>query len=359
MKLRMSRVLPSMLLVVIISTFLSTSLFAQTKKPYTIVNLVSRFGSPQYTAGTAFEEVFKKADSWVQWKVQETPGAMYNQKYIYQNNEKMMSGEAPPVVRFGSSSIIAWFKEGRPPFNKLAIPEASSALFSTASFVTAFITFDENIKSTRDLAGKRVGVPPKSQAFMSTLALKPYFDKGLGIWDKVNWQFIGSVNSKDALLNNRIDVHCASFIGRVETQEDGSLVVTGGAPMPPEMEIMNSGRKFYIVPIDKEVIENSYDFSKDMRLFPAVIRKGAIKGIDQEIDTMVANGIMFAPTYLPRDVVEEVIRVRHQYRKELAKYHASLAFYPENPYPAGVPKEWVVPGVEEAVKELGLPIPKK
>jgi TRAP-type uncharacterized transport system substrate-binding protein len=358
MKRLTSRTSLSVILIVIFSVFLSTTLIAQSKRPYTIVNFVAQFGSPQYTAGTAFEEVFKKADSWVRWQVQEIPGAAYNQRYIFENNEKMKSGEIPPVFRFGSSSIISWFIEGREPFEKHAIPEASGALFSTSSFITAFITFDESIKSTRDLVGKRVGVPPRSQVFMSTLALKPYFEKGLGIWDKVNWQYVGSGNSKDALLNNRIDVHMASFMGRVEPQEDGTLVVTAGAPMPPEMEIMNSGRKYYIISTDPEVVKKSYDFSVDMRLYPAVIKKGAIKGIDYDVQTMVANGIMFAPQYLPKDVVKEIIRVRYQYRKELANYHASLAFYPENPYPAGVPEEWVVPGVREAVEELGLVIPK-
>jgi hypothetical protein len=61
---------------------------------------------------------------------------------------------------------------------------------------------------------------------------------------------------------------------------------------------------------------------------------------------------------MPDDVAIEIIRVRHEYRKELGKYHAMLKLLPETPYPIGTPKEYVHPGVIKAMKKLGLPIPE-
>lgn len=358
MKHRISLGLRAMMVIIILSLLLPAWIFAQSKRPYTISHMTTPFGTVGYITGTALEEVFKKADSWVQWKFQETPGAMYMNKYIFKNRKKLASGEMPPVITNSSASIMAWFKEGRPPFKKIMVPEASGGLFSSPSYVSVFLTFDKNIKSTRDFVGKKVGIPEKSRPFMSILPLKPYFAKGLGIWNKVDWQFIGVTNSKDALLNNRIDVHLATFFGRIETQPDGTQVVVAGSPRPADMEIMNSGRKFYVIPFEGEIITKSFDFSRNMMLFPGILKKGAVKGINHDVPCLVSNGMAKAPMYLPKDVVKEIIRVRYHYRKELAKYHSSLAYFPENPYPVGIPEKWVVPGVREAVEELGLEVPK-
>ena len=345
-------------LALMISVLIPLRSFAQDHAPYTILHLTPPFGTPLYTEGNALESVFKKSGSWIQWKAQETPGGLYQNKYTFDNLEKMKSGDMPPVVVTTSAATFPWTKEGRPPLDKTPHTE-SGALFSTSSYISVFLTFDPKIASTRDFAGKKVGIPEKSRIFASTLPLMPYFKKGLGIWDKVEWQYIGVTNSKDALLNDRIDVHAATFMGRAEEAPDGSFVCTAAAPGPPEMELMNSGRKFHVVPFDPEVVKRSYDFSKDMMLYPILIKKGAIKGIEQNVWGIVANGVTKAAIPLPAEVVAEIIRVRYEYRKELAKFHATLNFYPQNPYPAGVPEKWIAPGVKEAVLSLGLEIPKQ
>lgn len=341
--------------VLVIMMFNSTVLAEQ--KPYTIVQMTTPFGTPMYTEGTAMEEVFKKAGSWVNWKVQETPGAMFVQRYYFENKDKMMSGEVPPVVTSFSASVMPFVIEGRKPFDKYPVP-FSGALFSSPSFITLFATFDSDIKSAKDFSGKKVGIAEKSRPFTGVLAHMPYFAKGLGIWKKVGWQFIGPVNSKDALLNDRIDVHASTFRGKVELADDGSYICTKMAPATPTMELMNSGRKLQFVGYDPDVIKKSFDFSKDMMVYPVLIKKGAHEGIDQDIWGLIAIGLYRAPSFLPDDVVNEIIRVRHEYREELAKYHAIMKFFPENPYPVGVPEEWVIPGVTKAMKSLNLTIPK-
>ncbi|NNL75245.1 MAG: hypothetical protein HKO68_02780 [Desulfobacterales bacterium] len=327
------------------------------QKPYTIVQMTTPFGSPMYTEGTAMEEVFKKAGSWVSWKVQETPGAMFVQRYYFENKDKMIAGKVPPVVTSFSASVMPFVIEGRKPFDKYPVP-FSGALFSSPSFITLYATFDPDIKSAKDFSGKKVGIAEKSRPFTGVLAHMPYFAKGLGIWKKVGWQFIGPVNSKDALLNDRIDVHSSTFRAKVELSDDGGYVCTKMAPATPTMELMNSGRKLHFVGYDPEIIKKSYDFSKDMMVYPVLIKKGAYEGIEQDIWGLIAIGLYRAPSFLPDDVVKEIIRVRHEYRDELAKYHAILKFFPENPYPVGVPEKWVIPSVTKAMKELNLSIPK-
>ena len=326
------------------------------KEPYTIVHLGNAFGSPMYTQGTAFEEIFKKAGSWVKWKVQETPGAMYNNKYLFQNMAKMKSGELPPVITSASASIIGHTNEGRPPFDMIPTPNAC-ALFSSPSFISLFNTFDPAIETTSDFAGKSVGIPEKSRIFSSTLLMKPYFDKGLDIWDKVEWQFIGSINSKDALLNGRIDVRASTFMGKIEKAPDGTFVCTSMAPTTPTLEVLGSGRKHLLIGWNPTVVTKSFDFAKDQRIYPVLIKKGALKGLDRDIWGIAALGVYRAPDFLPQDVIQEIIRVRYEYRDELAKYHAAMQFFPKNPYPLGVPEKWIVPGVKKAMENLNIPLP--
>jgi len=335
----------------------SQLLMGQTvKKPYKIVHLANRFGTVMYTEATAFEQIFKKSGSWIEYTVRETPGAMYNNKFLFQNKDKMKSGKMPPVITSSSASIMGYTNGGRPPFKK--IPTAYfQAVFSSAAFVSLFMTFDSNIKSTKDLIGKKVGIPQKARIFSSTLFLKPYFDKGLGIWKKVDWQYIGAINSKDALLNDRIDARLSNFRAKVELV-NGTYICTKLAPAAPALEILGSGKKVQMFGFDPAVIKKSYNFSKDMTIYPVLIKKGAAEWIKKDTWATLALGVYRVPDFLPREVVKELIRVRYEYRDELAKYHKALGLMPDNPYPLGVPDKWVQPEVKNAMNELGITIPK-
>jgi hypothetical protein len=56
-------------------------------------------------------------------------------------------------------------------------------------------------------------------------------------------------------------------------------------------------------------------------------------------------------------MVQELLRIRNEYREEFGKHQPMLKLLPGSPYPLGVPKKYVHPGVEKAMKKLGLPIP--
>ena len=353
LRYRMQKTVLSLFLVA--AVFLPGSLWAQQKK-VAVTNMTTPFGTPMYTQGVAFEEVFKKAKSWVEWKAQETPGAMYIVKYVFKNQKKIETGQVPQVVSPSSGGVLPFLIEGRKPFTKINIPN-NRALFSMPSYSMVFVTFDPNIKSLKDLAGKKVGIAEKSRPFQGVLAIGPYFMKGLKNWKKVKWQFLGAANSKDALLNNKIDAHYATFMGSVDQAKDGSFSTRKLAPGPALLELMNSGRKLYFIPWEPEVIKKSYDFSKDMLSYPILVKKGAVEGLDREIYFRLSVGTIAGDVSMPDNVLQEIIRVRHEYRKELGKYHATLKLLPDNPYPAGIPDKWVHPGVKKAMRNLNIPIP--
>jgi len=326
------------------------------QEPVEVVCMTTPFGTPMYNAGLAFEKVFQKDGSWVKWKVQPTPGAMYIVRYYKTNEQKLIDGEVSQVMGPGSVANLPFITEGRPPFTKFAVP-GLRAVFSQPAIITMFCTFDEAIKSASDFKGKRVGIAEKSRPFQGVLALKPYFGKGLGIWDDINWQYLGAVNSKEALLNNRIDAHYSTFYAGVDVMPDGTFVCTKMAPSTPTLELINSGRNLHFVGFDPETFKNSHDFSKDMIAYPVLVKKGAFDGLDQDVWARLSPGIFMGHESMPDDVVREIIRVRHKYRAEMARYHAALAFFPQTPYPVGTPEKWVHPGVKKAMESLNIPMP--
>lgn len=326
------------------------------KKSVEVVFMTTPFGSALYNLGAAFEQVFKKRNSWVKIKHQETPGDMYLVRFFVMNQGKIASGKMTQRLVGNCVCTINHVNGGQPPLDKYPLKD-SRGIFSSPSFISFHGSFDPSIKNHRDLAGKRVGTAEKARIFSWLLNNKPYFGKGLGIWDKIKWANLGEMGSKDAMLNNKIEVTSISYQGSVSVDKNGNYFTTGLAPVTPTLELLNSGRKVHYIPYDAKVIKKSYDPVKDMLLFPILIKKGADVSIKKDIMGIVAIGAVTAMKSMSNDVVEEIIRIRHKYRKDFANYHAVLKYMPENPYPLGTPKKWVHTGVKKAMKKLRIPLP--
>lgn len=355
MKLK-KRIIVSIICVALLGQFTIGGIVLADQKKVVIESLSTPFGSAPYVAASAFEQVFNKANSWVDWKIKETPGAMYMVKYFFQNKEAIAAGEKNQLIIGTSTGVLGHINEARPPFKPFTNMN-QRALFATNAFIYLFSTFDASIKDMKNLAGKKVGAAEKPRVFAGTLLHKPYFEKGLGIWDKVDWQMIGPGNSKNAMLNNQIDAHSSVFLGQIEKSPDGTLVCRKLGPSTATMELQNSGRKLYLIDNDPELIKKSYDFNVDMRVYPVLVKKGAHESIDRDMWARCVIGVYVVHESMPDDVVQEIIRVRYQYHNDLGKFHAALKMYPENPYPVGVPEEWIHPGVKKAMKALNISMP--
>ncbi|MBU2547478.1 MAG: ABC transporter substrate-binding protein [Proteobacteria bacterium] len=355
----MKRFAISLIVVLALAFCLAPPAAAEQKKPVDVVIMTTPFGTGMYNVGAAFEQVFKKAGSWVHIKHQETPGAMYMYKYMIQNLPKMKSGEVPQTIFAGGTGNLEYLAQGRQPFDKLKWPTVRS-LVSNAGLVGFYVTMDPNIKSLKDLAGKRVGTAERARPFLGVLLDQPLFGNALGIYDKIDFAPLGDVGAKDAFLNGKLDAVRVGFGARMEVAEDGSFFINVMAPAAPTMEILSSGKKILVLPIEREWTEKGFDFSKDQIVYPALIKQKALPKILKE-DIWARAGFMClqCDASLPDDIVEEIVRVRHEHRQDFGKYHAALALFPSTPYPIGGPRKFVHPGVIKAMNTLGLPIPRE
>lgn len=346
-----------LVIVVSTSTIFSTTIFAA-EKTVQVKGLAHPFGTSRYTIMQAIADVHKKANSWVRVEPIETPGSMYMLKYITSHRDTIATGEEPSWLVVGEAPTTIFIGEGRPPVEKVKAPQWV-ALYSLPSFVYAYVTFDPNIKTLSDLVGKRVGLSEKARVFSGLLANKPLFEKGLGIWDKVDWHWLGEIGSKDALLNKRIDAMQTVVLGKTAIAPDGlSYICTDIAPTEVFLELIESGRELYFIDTEPELVNKSFDIYTDMEMMPVLVKKEAYGSLKRDFWGRHMDGHMVTDITMPQDVLQEMIRVRYEYAKELGKYHKFLEMLPDEPWPTGTPRQFMHPGIPRAFKNLGIPIPK-
>ncbi len=324
-------------------------------KPVTVVFMTTQFGTHMYAIGAAAEQVFKKAGSWVRIKHQPTPGAMYMYRYIVKNRENMIKGQVPYTIAIGATALVDFLREGRPPFKRFPWPTVK-ALVSSPAVMGVYATFDPKIKRLKDLAGHRVGTGERSRPFQGILLDKPLF-ASLGIFRKIKWARLGSLGCKDAFLNGKIDVVPIRFMGLL-IEKKGMLVTPKVAAGPATMEILNSGKKLYFIPMTPAELARIKKIPGALAQHPILFLKGAFKGLDHNLWGRTGPGAVLCDSSLPDDVAAEIVRVWTKHRKDFARYHAVLNFLPLTPYPLGARPDQVHPGTLKAMKKMGLPIPQ-
>ena len=328
----------------------------ETHKPVDVVFMTTPFGTHMYNVGAAGEQVVKKAGSRERIKHQKTHGAMYMYRYIAKNREKMKEGKVDNTLVIGSASIVDFLAEGRKPFDKVPWPTVK-ALVSSPAIMGVYGTFDPDIKTLDDLAGKKVGTGERSRPFQGVLLDKPLFGV-MGIYKDIKWAPLGAIGCKDAFLNGKIDVIPLRFMGMLMIGPKGGFVCPKSAGGPATMEIMNSGRKIYFVPMTPSDLAKANKVPGALTQYPILFKKGAFKGLEQDLPGRAGPGAVLCDASLPDDIAEEIVRVWSKHRKDFAKYHAVLNFMPMTPYPLGASADQVHPGTVKAMKQMGLPIPE-
>ncbi|MCJ8501041.1 TAXI family TRAP transporter solute-binding subunit [Desulfatitalea alkaliphila] len=331
-------------------------LAAAQREPVDVVFMTTPFGTHMYASGAAAEQVFKKAGSWVRVKHQETPGAMYMYRYVVENLEKMKKGEAPHTLVMGAPDLLPFLLEARPPFEKVRWPGVK-AVVPNPSVMGVYATFDPEIRTLRQLEGKKVCTGERSRPFQGILLDKPLFSL-LGIYDDIRWSFLGSVGCKDAFLNNAVDALPLRFMGMVEIDDQGMMTTPRASGGPATLEVLNSGRKVHFIPMPPELLGKIRDIPGALVQHPIVFRKNAFEGLDQDLFGRAGPNCFIGDAAIPDDIVMEIVRVWHEHRAEFGKYADFLNYMPRTPYPIGADPEDVHPGVLRFMEEKGLPVPK-
>lgn len=331
---------------------------ANALEPVSIELLTLPFGTASYNTDMAMESLFKEIESPVKMMLKQTPGALFMSRYAFDNRAKMIEGKIPFTLSALAAPNVPYMAAGLPPYQDYPTPNTRIIAMLNGVLIP-FVTFKQEIKSPADFVGRKVGIAEKSRPNMSTLPNKPVFDHAYGGYDKVDWQYLGFANSKDAILNGSIDVHMGNMTCTLQQAEDGSFYTTAVTMDPALMEVVSSGNAFYFVSEDPAVLKAAYDPDKDQVFLPVLMKAGSVAGQKEDVWVKGTFAVYALDSAVSDEVVEEIVYQMFTNRARLADYYEGFSYMGDTPYYSNViDTKWIHPGMFRAMKRLNIALPE-
>jgi TRAP transporter TAXI family solute receptor len=262
------------------------------------------FGSAAYVLCQGLADLINKHSNLLQASAIETKGTVTNALSLAVRPETRKTTLIYTVL-----TANQWAKAGEEPFKKPYTSLRTVANFQATQ--DAYVTFNKDIKTFGDLAGKRfaVGPPGASSARLAIERLR----YGWGILDKVKVEYMGFEASKDALINGTID---GGFLGNIFV---GNKLVTS----PAGMELMSQPRKLYWISDTEEALERTKK-KTGWPVFYGVTPAGYWGPQQSEAYYYATQYVFFAvDAEMDDQVVTEICRIFWEYSDEFKNYHKS------------------------------------
>lgn len=225
-------------------------------------------GPPQGTWRPIAEQLKKIVEASTKDQVSIEPGGGLSNVIAVQTRK----GELGMVV----SAPMFTALQGKPPFkDKVTNVQALATLYYQPSYI---MTFDPKITKLTDLRGKRVSVMPKGYAAeaMNQLLLKTV---GLAYGD-IKEQFLGEVESADALRDNHLD----------------AIMAMGDTHYSIAIDLASTGR-LHFVSLEKETVAALQNVNQG--LYPYTIKVGSYPGMKSDYTTYAATVLVAARADMP------------------------------------------------------------
>jgi TRAP-type uncharacterized transport system substrate-binding protein len=170
------------------------SVFAQTKPKTKIKIAGSRVGDPWYIFSEALAYFLNQESEWLSATVVPTPGIAASAKLAMKKPKEYIWPQA-------LASVI-WFRKD--PLGKAVnYYDGSRFIANSNTLTTAFVSYDPNIKTPKDMIGKKVDV--NRQAATNTFDFKGIF-KEWGVLDDISLTYSGIGGGVDLLKNGQVDI---------------------------------------------------------------------------------------------------------------------------------------------------------
>lgn len=264
------------------------------------------FGSSAYVLCQGLADLLNKHSTWLRASAIETKGTVTNALSLAVRPETRKTTLIYTVL-----TANQWAKAGEEPFKKPYTSLRTVANYQATQ--DAYVTFNKDIKTFGDLAGKRfaVGPPGASSARLAIERLR----HGWGILDKVKVEYMGFEASKDALVNGTID---GGFLGNTFV---GDRLITS----PAGMELMSQPKKLYWISDTEEALERTKK-KTGWPVFYGVTPAGYWGPQQSEAYYYATQYVYFAAdAEMDDQVVNELCRIFWEYSDEFKNYHKSGA----------------------------------
>ncbi len=279
---------------------------------------------------------------------QETPGFMYNIRYMDEN----YSGKAKHTA-FGTEDMVLQLGvHGGKGLIKDSLPNPVKNKFKFLWEIAAtangrfYVTFDPKIKTVADMKGKKVDLGLLTQSdwgLSARLILEQY-----GISKKnASINFVTPAVMTDQLINGTADVVTSAILGDPGTGKwatGGPLVKIGAAAKA-------SGRKLHYISVSDETIEK-INKKYGTTLFTKTLPAGTLPGQEEPV-TIGLNRIYLAVTTdFPEDVAYELTKATIQNGPALKKEGGLWNFWSKEGMVSGLSECNTNAGAIKAFKEM-------
>jgi len=298
--------------------------------------LAGPFGTGSYALGNAIEQISKKADMGLTVVASESPGLVFNVRKLGKEPELKTSTFTPYTTGLGYLAV-----NGMKPFKEKYPKAKLIANYLLGSVWLA--TFDPEIKSVKDLVGKRValGRPPQ---ILWTVEPELILKEGWGLHDKITIERLGTKPAAQALLDGKVD---AAIIGGYANVVSGEF-----KPSPQTAELMASGRTLYHIPWGKEAVQKTIDSGVGVNHLS--VPKGAVTGLDAPIDGFFDAIAWVAYPELDDATAYKLTKMIIDHVGEFKEYHALGKLMAPGTLAYGWKSENIHSGALKAYQEAGL-----
>ena len=277
---------------------------AQARDEVRVPTLTAPFGAGIMEQIVIFERLIAKRHPWVRLVAQESPGFVYNIR-------EMENKKRHKTTTFWTSTGGLWAAETAQKgfFPKPISRDDFRWIVTRSSNCFFFATFDPNIKSIKDFAGKKIALGRRSQTHWGLFTTKAIED-GMGVKD-AKLEFLGNNVGIAALLDGRVDV---AAMGATMTA-DQSVVFPSGTVR----KIAATGRKYYNIPISRAAVQK---INKDLKA-PFVshrLKPNKLPNQPAELDCLGDYVFQASHKTFPDDVVHALTTVFLDIDTEAGKY---------------------------------------
>ena len=278
---------------------------------------------------------------------QETPGFMYNIRYMDEN----YNGRAKTTT-FGTEDMVLQLgPHGGQGLIKDSLPNPVKHDFQFLWEVAAtgngrfFITFDPKIKTINDMKGKKVDIGLLTQSDWGLSARLVLHQYGIS---KANTHinFVTPAVMTDQLINGTADVVTSVILGDPGTDK----WATGGPLLKIGAASKASGRKLHYISVSNEAIE-AINKQYGTTLFTKTLKPGTLPGQEEPV-TVGLNRVYMAVTKdFSQDTAYQLVKEMIRNGPALRKEGGLWGFWSKEGMVAGLNACNTNPGAIKAYKE--------
>ena len=302
-------------------------------------------GSATLSIGLGVSELIEQEHPWLRLNACEGPGATGNVYNMLTNpkfwGNKMMTATSPDY--YMAEKGLSLFEEKGP------FPDVYDIVgyLGNANITTVGLyTLDPNIKTEKDLAGKRIALGKIGQTawgLLPTVVLQDIAELDVSL------EYLKPVSATKAMIDGKADAAAILMV----VSPDFTVIRPPGAVV----EMVATGRDFYWISWSDELMKKAEATGWGPYLNPVKIAPGVFPGIqpDPLYMTLLLCGFTGHKELFPEELAYEFAKFYAANSDKLGVYTAMADTLAEpESLVYGVPEEYFHPGALRAYKEAGL-----